>query len=314
MNPNHSFVGKVMTVSGAIAPQEMRLTLPHEHVMSTFGEPPARYPYYDIPALRRMVLPYLEKVKQLGCQTLIDCTAAYFGRHPELLRQLSAESGVQIITNTGYYAAAQDRYVPDHARRETAAEIAAHWSREFFDGIDETGIRPGFIKTAVDDDGLSELDEKLVHAAILTHRQTGLTIQTHTGANLAAAEGILQLLEQEGVSPSAWVWVHAHQVAEGERLAAAARRGAWISLDGVSAETEARILGHLMLLRQHGLLGKALISHDGDSYCGGNFRPYDHILAAFLPRLRQTGFTEAEIRQLVIENPAQAFTLQVRLV
>ena len=46
-----SALGRVMTVTGAIDPQAMGFTLPHEHVMSTFGAESARYPYYDVDAL-----------------------------------------------------------------------------------------------------------------------------------------------------------------------------------------------------------------------------------------------------------------------
>jgi phosphotriesterase-related protein len=308
MNPNDP-IGKIMTVAGPISPQEMGLCLPHEHVMSTFGDAPARYPTYDLPRLLSIVIPYLDKLKTLGCRTLLDCTAAYFGRHPELLRQISQDSGMQIITNTGYYSAAQDYYVPEHAHHETAPQIAARWTREFFDGIDETGIRPGFIKTAVDDGDFSELDKKLVRAAILTHRQTGLAIQTHTGNNLEAAQGILRLFYEEGISASAWVWVHAHNVRETEQLIDAARKGAWISLDGLSEGTASFILLTLQKLKAARLLDKAMLSHDGDSYCAGAFRPYEYIFTDFLPLLERSGFSPQEVRLLTVENPARAFTL-----
>ena len=96
------------------------------------------------------MLPYLKHLKSLGCQTIADCTAAYFGRQPSLLKSLSEESGIHILTNTGYYGAADDRYVPEHAFRETAGQLANRWIKEWEDGIDDTGIRPGFIKLAVD--------------------------------------------------------------------------------------------------------------------------------------------------------------------
>ena len=42
-NSMEIFIGKIMTVSGPIAPDEMGFTLPHEHVMSTFGAESARF-------------------------------------------------------------------------------------------------------------------------------------------------------------------------------------------------------------------------------------------------------------------------------
>lgn len=305
--------GEIMTVTGPVASTTLGLTLPHEHVMSTFGAEPERYPTYDVGRLLAQVLPYLARIKTLGMSALLDCTAAFFGRHPELLRRISWESGIAILTNTGYYGAANNRYVPPHAFAETSQQVAARWVREWQDGIDETGVRPGFIKTAIDAGPLSESAEKLIRAAALAHLQTGLTIQTHTGDNALAARTILDLLAQEGVHPSAWIWVHAHAAQDTGALLEAARREVWISLDGISATSAGHILDQLQALKAAGLLGQVLLSHDGDSYqFDGSFRPYDYLLTDFIPLLAERGFTRAEIDQLTIQNPAQAFVVRVR--
>ena len=304
--------GFLMSVNGPLSPEQIGLTLPHEHIISTFGAESVRYPHYDLDRLLEGVLPYLEQLKSLGCCTILDCTAAYFGRHPELLRRVSQVSGLNILTNTGYYAAAGDRYVPPHAYTETAEQIALRWVHEWQDSIDETGIHPGFIKTAVDDGQISDIDRKLVQAAALTHLQTGLTIQTHTGDNPSAAQAILTILEKEGVHPSAWIWVHAHSLLYPAPLVSAAKKGAWISLDGVNSESAAHVLDLLQVLRRQDLLDHALLSHDGDSYCEGTFRPYHYILTDFLPLLHLKGFSEEEIYLLTTTNPAKAFSVQIR--
>ena len=306
--------GMIMTVTGPIIPDRMGFTLPHEHVMSAFGAEPARRAVYPTEEVLGVVLPYLSKLKKLGCQTLLDCTTAYFGRDPELLRRISIKSGMQIVTNTGYYAAAQDRYVPSQAWEEEVDEIAAGWVREWTDGIDESGVRPGFIKTAVDEGPLSAIDRKLVQAAILAHKQTGLTIQTHTGNNPETARAILSMLAVEKVQPSAWVWVHAHQLADTAPLIEAAKLGAWISFDGVSADSAAHILKMLKDMQSADLLRHVLLSHDGDSYCLGNFRPYDYILTEFSKSLLENGFSALEVERMTVINPMRAFTVNVRLV
>jgi len=303
----------IMTVTGPAAPYTLGFTLPHEHIMSTFGADQARYPNYPVGQLLAQVLPYLERVKSLGLNALADCTTAFFGRHPELLCRIAIESGVLLLTNTGYYAARKNRYVPPHAFHETSEQIAARWIHEWQDGIDETGIRPGFIKIAVEQEPLSEMETKLVLAAILTHRQTGLVIQTHTGDNAQAAEKILGWLEQAGVHPSAWIWVHAHSMADSAPLLAAAGRGAWISLDGISAERSEHILGHLQALRGAGFLEQVLLSHDGDSFTvDGGLRPFDYLLTGFIPTLLQNGFSTAEIQQMTVKNPARALAVKIR--
>jgi predicted metal-dependent phosphotriesterase family hydrolase len=55
----------------------------------------------------RVALPHLRRIKELGCRSLVECTPAFLGRDPALLRRLSEASGLQIITNTGYYSAVE---------------------------------------------------------------------------------------------------------------------------------------------------------------------------------------------------------------
>jgi len=303
----------IMTVTGPILPEQMGLTLHHEHVMSTFGAESARYPDYDRVRLDAAVLPYLDHIKGLGVSTICDCTAAFFGRHPEHLRRFSLASGLQILTNTGYYGAADDRYVPHHAYVESADQIAARWIREWTDSIDETGIYPGFIKTAIDAGPLSEIDRKLIVAAARTHHATGLTIQTHSGDNVPAVEEALSILNQEEIAPNAWIWVHAHALNDLTPAIRAAEQGAWISFDGLDENSGPRILSQVQVMAKQGLLERVLLSHDGDGYQhDGGFRPYHYLLTDFAPMMRAAGISEAQIEQILVKNPAKAYTAVVR--
>ena len=315
---------EIMTVTGAIPTDELGVCLTHEHIMSTFGAAPRERAQYDQAALVRQVLPYLQRVKQLGCHTIVDCTTAYFGRDVRLLRQLSQQSGIQLVTNTGYYGAADDRYIPKHAYQEPAETIAQRWITEFQKGIDGTDIRPGFIKIALDQGPVSTIDAKLVRAAALTHSATGLTIACHTGNNPKGAQAALAILQEEGIAPEAWIWTHANQVESVDALLPIAQAGAWISLDGVrvsknttaSAEESSieRHVRYLKALKQRDLLPQILLSHDGNSFPrGGPIRPYDAIFTILLPRLEKEEFSPSDIQQLTISNPARAFAIQKRM-
>lgn len=315
-----------MTVNGPIAPEELGFCLPHEHVLSRFGIDPVEPPEYDEAAMVEEVVPYLTYLRELGVGAVADCTAYSFGRAPALLRKLSEASGLHLLTNTGWYGAADDRYVPEEAYRLSAEEIAERWIAEFADGIGGTGIRPGFIKVAVDGGPLSPIDAKLVRAAALTHRATGLTIKAHTGDNAPAARQQLDLLVEEGVAPGAWTWTHAQNTPDAQDLIEVARRGAWISLDGIKtpyfangrmqgSDTLDRHLNHLLALREADLLGRVIISHDGSSFPpeGTVRRPMDIISNSFLPLLRAHGLSPAEITVLTVDNPARYFTLSRQL-
>jgi predicted metal-dependent phosphotriesterase family hydrolase len=306
---------QIMTVADPIAAEELGFTLTHEHIMSNFGQDPQRTGVYDEVALRAQVVPYLKSLRAQGVDTVVDCTTAYFGRNVTLLREFAAESGLQLVTNTGWYGAAKGRYIPERAFTLPADEIAAEWISEFTEGIDGTDVRPGFIKLAVNAGELHPVDRKLLESAALTHLATGMVIAVHTGKNSAAAKEQLTILEHAGVSPSAWIWTHAQHADSSAPLITAARRGAWISLDGVreNPAQQKPILSHLLALREAGLLSRVLLSHDGNGFpSGGSIRPFDALTSTFLPHLRELGFSEAEIKQLVITNPREAFSLRVR--
>jgi predicted metal-dependent phosphotriesterase family hydrolase len=204
--------------------------------------------------LLNQVVPYLKKMKSLGISTIFECTAAYFGRDVETLKALADTTGMQIVTNTGFYGGYNDYYVPKSALTMSEEKIAQIWIDEFEKGIDQTGIKPGFIKLGFDDGTPSDIDKKLFRAGVIAHISTGLTIEVHTGNNPAAATEQLSILEEKKVSPSAWVWVHANKVTNNESLIAAAKKGAWISLDGVNESNKAEYVTKINLFKAQNLL------------------------------------------------------------
>lgn len=317
--------GAIQTVTGAIPAEKMGLALIHEHVLSIFTTDPQEPAQYDNSKALGEVVPYLKYIKSLGCDTVVECSAAYLGRNAALLEQISEQSGMQIIASTGIYGAADDRYVPEYAYEETAEQLASRWVEEFNQGIQGTDVKPGFLKSGVDGGSLSDIDAKLVRAAALTHSETGLLLQIHTANNPKAVDQQLDILKKEGVSPQAWAWVHAQSVPEPGPLIRAAKRGAWISLDGLRTpnflngkregdSTLSHHFGLLSALKKAGLLNRVLLSHDGSSFPpkGVAKRPFDVLMNTFIPMMQAGGFTEAEINQLTRKNPAEAFAIEVR--
>jgi len=306
--------GQAVTALGPIAPEQLGRTLIHEHVLVDFiGADEIRQGRYDSEEVFLKALPHLRKVKSAGCDTLVDCTPAYIGRDPGLLRRLSQASGLQIVTNTGLYGAAQDKYVPRYAYAETAQQLAARWVKEFENGIPPSRVRPGIIKIGVNSGPLTEIDEKLVKAAAITHQQTGLTIASHTGDGVAAMAQI-STLKSHGVEPTSFVWVHAQNEADTQLHRQAAEAGAWVEFDGISFTTAQKHIELVLGMKQTGYLGRVLLSQDSGWYHvgepgGGDFRPYDFLFVQFLPLLRRAGVSSKEIDTLMIHNPRAVLTV-----
>lgn len=309
----------VMTVRGPIRPAQMGTTLSHEHVLANFQALAERekQPWtYDQDEVVKVVLPFLEQIKKLGCRTFIDCTAVALGRDPRLLRRLSEKTGLHIVTVTGNYAAVNAQFLPPHVFTDSIDALAQRWIREAKNGIDGTNIRPGLIKLGFNGGPLTETEQKLIHAASIAHQQTGLTIGAHTGPAVSAFAQ-LSMLEKTGVHPSAWIWIHAQNEPETSQHIKAARIGAWVSFDGVSPATLAKHVELVKSMRNEGLLHRVLVSQDAGWYHvgqphGGAFRTYATVFTEFIPAIRAAGFTEADVRTLFIDNPAKAFSISVR--
>jgi phosphotriesterase-related protein len=303
--------GQIDTVTGPVAAASLGTTLMHEHVLVDFiGAAGVRRDRYDADVVFKRALPHLERVRQLGCETLVDCTPAYLGRDAQLLKRLSEASGLRIVTNTGLYGAANDKHLPAFAFTETADQLAARWTREAEEGIDGTSVRPGLMKIGVDQAPLSDVDATLVRAAALTARKTGLPIASHTGSG-AAAMAELDLIEAGEVHPASFIWVHAQSEKNASFHVRAARRGAWVEFDGVSPSSVDRHVDLVVAMKSAGLLDRVLVSHDAGWYHvgepdGGSFRPFDTVFTQFVPALKRAGFSDEEIRTLLVTNPARA--------
>lgn len=308
----------VLTVNGSIPASAMGTALIHEHFLVDFiGADKITYNRWNRDEVIMKVLPYLLEAKKYGVKTILDCTPAFLGRDVSLLKGLAEESGLQILTNTGYYGAGGNKYLPKWAFTETPEQIAQRWINEFENGIENTPIKPGFIKIGIHAEHLSELHQKLVKAAALTHLRTGLTICSHTGPAVAAFEEI-ELLQKIKVHPSAFVWTHAQAEQEKTLHVKAAELGAWISLDGIGRGNFEKYADSIDHLRSAGMLNKILISHDAGWYKpgekeGGKFTGYTAIFKELIPLLKnKKSFTDNDIHQLLIKNPAEAFSIRVR--
>jgi phosphotriesterase-related protein len=307
----------IMTVNGPVPSREIGMTLTHEHILVDFiGADSINANRWDDIKVAEAILPFLEQIKNLGCKTFIECTPAFLGRDPVLLKTLAVSSGLNIVTNTGFYGAGNNKYIPAFVYNETSGQIAGRWINEWENGIENTGVRLGFIKIGVGSDSLSDLHKKIVVAAARTHLKTGLIIASHTGPSIPAFEQI-GILKKEGVSPEAFIWVHAQAEKDITTHIKAAKLGSWVSLDGLDDKNVEDYVKMIKNMKDNNLLGKVLLSHDAGWYHpgepgGGKIRDYSALFEKLVPQLTKEGFTERDIHQLLVSNPAEAFTVRIR--
>ncbi len=307
--------GSIMSVNGKVKAADMGLTLTHEHVLVDF-QGAAGDIWWDHDEVLEVVIPHLLELKKYGCKTFFEFTPSFIGKDVKLLKKLASVTDMHIVTNTGYYGANNNRHIPKHAYQESATQLADRWIKDFEFGMQSTNIRPGFIKTGVSPGPLSEFHKKLIKAAALTHLKTGLTIASHTGLAEPALEQI-EILKENDVHPRAFIWTHAQNEDDLSTYSKAASQGAWISLDNVSLSNASKYVDMILNLKQSGYLDHILLSHDAGWYSpgetnGGEFRGYTAVFEYLIPALKKEGITSQDIDQILVHNPARAFSIGVK--
>jgi predicted metal-dependent phosphotriesterase family hydrolase len=297
----------VQTVDGPVAPEELGVTLTHEHV---FLEMWATDGQGFVGQLRDedVLAAELTAFSAAGGSCLVDQTPGGAGRDPEGLRRLSARTGVKIVTGCGWYT--EPFYPPgdDLARRSTA-EIAEQLIAEITEGFGVTGVRPGIIGEIGASQGwISPLEERVHRAAARAQARTGLPLATHTLYH-AAGTAQMALFDEEGVDPRRVCIGHCDTFPSLDYCLGVAHWGGYVSIDNVGhqlGDHEDQVRRLVLELLDAGHASQILLSQDVGQVTelrsrGG--RGYTYLTERFLPALRSSGVTEDTIHTITVENP-----------
>jgi phosphotriesterase-related protein len=305
---------QIHTVRGAVEPDALGLILPHEHLFTDLRGPHVSgYAQGDPAEVVRVVEPYLREAYAAGVTALVECSTLGVGRNLPVLRQLAEATPIHIVAPTGVY---RDAYIPSALREASEQELAERWTAELIDGIEGTGVRTGFIKLAMSDDGPTPLEVRNLRAAARASQQSGAVIGSHTiGGAVARKE--LEVLEQAGLDLRRFIWIHAQTEPDLSLLKEAAQRGAYVELDSVGApfQEQEALIEAVMTLIEAGFIEHLLLSHDAgwynparpDGLPDEGYRGYTALPNDFLPALLRRGVTEEQVKQITVTNPARAF-------
>lgn len=284
--------------------------LVHEHVLVDFigadQITPNRYDPNEVFPIAKF---HIEQVKARGCVRIHECTPNFIGRDAPLLHRLAEATGIDLWTNTGLYGAANHKYLPRYAYDETAEQLARRWVAEARNGIPNPSgpaIKPRFIKSGVNRGPLDPIDRKLVEAAALTSRETGLPAAIHTGDGKAALEEA-DIFTRARVPLSKLIWVHAQNEKDHAIHEQLARSGVWIEFDGINAKSLPWHEACVRHMAARNLLHRTLISHDSGWYRvgepgGGQYNGYTYLYVNFIARIPNPWW-----KTLLVDNPRAAF-------
>lgn len=316
----------VRTVLGDIAPSDLGITAAHEHLWC--DQRLCRDPSFPRPQ-NKMLLNDLEMIvdevgwfTRAGGRAVIEVTVAGWKRDVGKLAEIAGRTGIHVVATSGYYVEACH---PAFVAEADIAELEEALVREMTEGADGTTIRPGLLKAATSRPVIEDVEERCTRAVARAHHRTGAAITTHTSGGIRfhidggnAGDQFLRIFEEEGVDPNRVIIGHCDENADARQLAALMRRGAYVEFDVLGKShwllDETRI-DLVVDLVDKGFANRILLATDRNRvhelHAGGG-PGYDHVLARFVPRLRERGVDADAIDRMLVRNPAEIFTIPAR--
>lgn len=337
----------IQTVTGPISPDQLGVTLMHEHIfiditglwnkpadevrmqlahkpvsLEIFGE--LRYdPFMNLDNLKideqDIAILELLKFKEMGGRTIVDPTSRYNGRDPKALLVVAKETGLNIIMGCGYY---MEYSYPSKLKAMSVENIAEELMLEIAEGVNGTGIKPGIIGEAGVSKDMTVQEIKMLRAQARVQAKTGLPLTIHLHGWGRQAHQVLDIVAEEGaelkkvildhMNPSFWDSQYQMSLAE---------RGVYLEYDMIGMDyyypdingqcpSDEDNATAIKLLIDSGLINHILISQDvflKMMLTRYGGFGYSHILKYFLPRLKRHGVTEQQIKTLIEDNPKKVF-------
>ncbi len=278
----------------------------------------------------------LELFKAAGGSTIVDVSTPGIGRDPLALARAARASGVNVVMATGFYVASTH---PAEVAGMSVADVAARMIAEIRDGAvltpavggdqdwspvpTRTGVKAGIIKVACSYP-LHPEERKILAGAAAAQRATGAAITVHVGRHELSALEILEALRESGADLTRTSMDHVDlRVEKTETLLEIAETGCMLEFDLFGHESsyypltardmpsDAQRLDVIGDLVSRGLADQILVSQD---ICtrhrlvryGGH--GYGHIVGHIAMRMRDRGWFDDHIEQVLVTNPARLLT------
>ena len=266
--------------------------------------------------------------KYVGGGSVVDATSMGNGRDPLALARISRATGLNIIMGGSYYVPVA--HPPDMDERSEES-IAEEIVRDITVGVGDTGIRSGIIGEVGNFWPLSDNSRKVLRASGYAQKQTGAPVLIHPGFHNDALEEILNILVSGGAEPQGVVMGHLDSFGDMGVLKSLAETGCYLEWDifgyedtsydtssyrshlGLALPNDVQRLQRIEYFVEEGYLDKIVIAHDAgyklrNARYGG--KTYDHILTNIVPRMKKRGFTEEQIRTILVDNPRRILTFK----
>ena len=298
---NEVSMGQVQTVLGPIDPEDLGVTMTHEHLLSSFEgvlaapEEASRRAQYEAPLSMDLLGQFyhgqadnssnfklddiptiIEEValyKQFGGSALVDATNIGLGRDPIGLARISRATGVHIIMGSSFYVGMTHPADMDGRSEESLTEQIVD---DVVRGVGSTGVKAGIMGEVGCSWPLQADERKVLRATARAQRLTGAPILIHPGRDQAGPAEIMEVLREAGADLTRVIVGHLDRTIFDKRvLKELAETGCFLEYDFFGEEAsyfpsaaqidimnDAQRLSMMLWLVSEGHGGQLLVSHD----------------------------------------------------
>jgi phosphotriesterase-related protein len=314
----------VATVRGPVDSAALGTTLMHEHVFVLSADVQQNHAgEWDEEARVADAVQRLTELKSLGVDTIVDPTVIGLGRYVPRIERVNAEVDLNIIVATGVYTYNE---IPFYFRHRGPAlglpePMVDMFVRDLTEGIPGTSVRAAFLKCAVDEQGITPGVERVLRAVVAAHQATGAPVMVHTHPGTRRGTEVRQLLDAEGVDAHRVLLAHSGDSTDADHLSELAEAGFVLGMDRFGIDTILPMPQRVEIVAEmvrRGYAGQLVLSHDASCYIdwiepamlpaalpNWHFR---HIHTDVLPALREQGVTDAQLDQMLVDNPRRYFS------
>jgi phosphotriesterase-related protein len=302
----------IITVNEPVSPEKIGVTDSHAHVWIeslSANEP-------DWPCLNEFekAQQELNAFKQAGGTTVIDCQPGGAGRNSRQLKDLSTQTGINIVASTGFHL---KKYYPEDFWLFSASSQSAEafFVKELNETMQETmgeekPIRAGQIKTACPADP-AMWPRALMEAAAKAASATGTAIHVHTEKGACAIQ-ILEFYTKCGLDPEKLILAHMDKRPDFILHKSLIKAGVLLEYDTFSRDKytpEKNVWPLIIKLADAGLLDRGItlandLAYKSEWQAYGGTPGLASLPGIIIPRLKTIGLNQNTIKKITGENIA----------
>ncbi len=270
----------------------------------------------------------LTRYKQAGGSLIVDATTAGASPSPVKLRKMSQDTGVHIVSSTGYYISTT---LSEEAQKLSVAEMAKACIRDITEGYEGLDIKAGFIGEVGAVGEMDDLERRILESTAIAQKETGACVSLHTACpNTFFASKYkrtwgervlitLDFLRSHGADLSRVIVGHADVSLDTtvEEQLRVLEQGVVIEYDNLGQEhpydeentygiTDWTRMEHILEFISRGYEKQIVMAQDvwqRAQYIEYGGWGFGHILQNFCPMLLRNGVTPAQIEQMTVLTP-----------